>query len=128
MINRKFKIQRMKYGYALGFIFSLLLTGLGVRVGPVLAHGSQELLTAISRQIGQTMQALTSYIFQQRTEVQINGETKSVQLVQVAFGPDKQPLITPISSQPSGDTERGLRGRIKEKKAEEMKEEIQKLV
>ncbi len=74
------------------------------------------------------MQALTGYSYQQRTEVQVKGETKSVQLSQVAFDPNKQPLITPISVEPPEDTGRGLRGRIKEKKAEEMKEEVQKLV
>jgi hypothetical protein len=128
MIKRKFKTQQIIYGCAAGFIFSLLLAALVLRAAPAYAQGSQELLTAITQQMGRSMQALTSYSYQQRTEVQVDGETKSVQVVQVAFGPDKQPLITTISSQPSGDTGFGLRARIKERKAEEMKEEVENLV
>ena len=117
-MNKKFKFQQTNYVCASSLVLLLLLTLLALRVAPVYAQGSRELLTNISQQIGQSMQALIGYSYQQRTEVQVNGETKSVRLVQVAFGPDRQPLITPISSQPPEETERGLRGRIKEKKAE----------
>lgn len=89
---------------------------------------NHQILSSIGQKIIQSMQTLTNYSYQQRTEVQVSGETKSVQLSQVAFGPEKQPLITPISSQPSGNTGRGLRGLIKRKKIKEMKEEVSGLV
>ena len=99
-----------------------------VDVAPVYAQAGQELIGAVTQQMGQSMQALTGYSYQQRTEVQVKGETKSVQLSQVAFGPNRQPMITPLSEEPAEKKEHGLRGRIKEEKAAEMKEEIQQLV
>ena len=128
MKKKGFKIQQMECVYASKVILLLLLSLLLLTIAPAYAQTGQELLAAIAQQMGRSMQALTGYSFQQRTDVQINGETKSVQVVQVAFGPDKRPLITPISSQPSGGTGVGLRGRIKEKEAEEMKKEVQNLV
>ncbi|HAM53465.1 MAG TPA: hypothetical protein DCP92_23250 [Nitrospiraceae bacterium] len=92
MIKKKLEIHQMKYMYVLRFIPLLLLTMFVLRVAPACAQGNQDLLTAISKQMGQSMQALTGYSYQQRTEVQVNGETKSVQLAQVAFRPNKQPL------------------------------------
>lgn len=128
MAKRSPKIRWMHYMYGFGFILLLMLVMSATHVSPAHAQGSQELLTAISQQMGQSMQALTDYSYQQRTEVQVNGETKSVQLSQVAFGPDKQPLITPLSQQPSDDTGFGLRGRIKEHKEDEMEQQIQQIV
>jgi hypothetical protein len=94
-------------------------------------RGPEELkiLAQVGIQIGENMKALTGYSFQQRTAVNLEGEQKNVTLVQVAFGPGGQPLITTLSSQPSEDLGRGpLRRKIKEEKIEEMKDEIEQVV
>ncbi len=50
-------------------------------------------------------------------------------LVQVAFGPDRQPLITTLSSEPPEKLRGGpLRRHIEEDKAKEMKGEIEQVV
>jgi hypothetical protein len=128
MIKKKIKIQKVKCVTISGSLVLLLLSVFALRAVPACAQGSQELLTAITQKMGQSMQALTGYSYKQRTEVQIKGETKSVALVQVAFGPDKKPIVTTLSSQPSEDTGRGLRGRIRKEKADEMKEAVQELI
>ena len=67
---------------------------------PAQSTQNLEMLALVGAQMAENMKALTGYTFQQRTAVQINGELKNVKLVQVAFGPDRQPLITTLSSEP----------------------------
>ena len=122
------EMRKLKHVDASGAISFLFLAMLVLGAVPACAQESQELLATISQQVGRSMQSLTGYSFQRRTEVQVDGDTKSVQLVQVAFGPDRQPLVTPIGAPPPEDTGFGLRGLIEKRKAEEMKEEVRNLV
>jgi hypothetical protein len=94
-------------------------------------RGPEELkiLAQVGLQIGENMKALTGYSFQQRTAVNQDDEQKNVTLVQVAFGPGGQPLITTLSSQPPEDLGRGpLRRKIKEEKIEEFKDMVEQVV
>ena len=94
---------------------------MGTGAGTVHAEDLQ-ILAQVGLQMGENMQALTGYTFQQRTAVQINGELKNVKLVQVAFGPDRQPLITTLSSEPPEELRGGpLMRHIEEDKTKEMK-------
>jgi hypothetical protein len=88
-----------------------------------------EILSQVGMQIGQNMQGLTNYAFQQRTAVTVDGEPKGVTLVQIAFGPDNRPITTTLSAPPPPDTGRGpLRRAIKEQKIDEMKDTIEQIV
>jgi hypothetical protein len=87
-----------------------------------------QVLAAVGLQMGENMQALTGYTFQQRTAVQINGEPKGVTLVQIAFGPDHRPMATTLSSPPDDVSGGPLMRRIKERKMEEAKGEIEQAV
>jgi hypothetical protein len=88
-----------------------------------------QILAQVGLQMGENMQALTGYTFQQRTAVQINGELKNVTLVQVAFGLDRQPLITTLSSEPPEKLSGGpIRRHIEEDKINEMKGTIEQVV
>ena len=88
-----------------------------------------QILAQVGMQMGENMQALTGYTFQQRTAVQVNGETKNVTLVQVAFGPDRNPMMTTISSEPPEKLSGGpIRRHIEEDKINEMKGTIEQVV
>jgi hypothetical protein len=96
---------------------------------PAQSTQNLEVLAQIGLQMGQNMQALTGYTFQQRTATQINGELKNVTLVQVAFGPDRQPLLTTLSSEPPEKLSGGpLRRHFEEEKIKEMKGTIEQVV
>jgi hypothetical protein len=108
---------------------------LGVLLAPASAQAPAqstqniEVLALVGAQMGENMKALTGYTYQQRTAVQIDGETKNVKLVQIAFGPDSQPLITTLSSEPPEQLSGGpIRRHIEEKKINEMKDTIEQVV
>lgn len=96
---------------------------------PAQSTQNLEVLALVGAQMGENMRALTGYTYQQRTAVQINGELKNVKLVQVAFGPDRQPLVTTLSSEPPEKLSGGpIRRHIEEDKINEMKETIEQVV
>jgi hypothetical protein len=87
------------------------------------------LLAAIGKQAGANLQALMTYTYQQRVQVQVNGEDKGTTLVEIAFGPGGKLLVTPISSTPPQGRQRiGLRGAIQKDMEEKEKQEIDGLV
>jgi hypothetical protein len=96
---------------------------------PAQSTKNLEVLALIGAQMGENMKALTGYSFQRRTAVTVNGEQKNVTLVQVAFGPDRQPLITTLSSEPPEQLRGGpFMRRIEENKIAEMKGEIEQVM
>jgi len=100
-------------------------------VVPCFAQPAQnlEILAQVGLQMGENMEALTGYTYQSRTAVMINGELKNVKLVQVAFGPDRKPLVTTLSSEPPEELHGGpFRRKIEEDKINQMKGEIEQVV
>jgi hypothetical protein len=132
MLRTRCEGQKRKCGYALSIVplalLAVLCGALPAFVQAAPDTVNRQILSAIGQKMVESMQAFTGYSYQQRTEVQVNGETKSVELSQISFDPSKQPLITPISVQPPADEGRGLIGRIKRKKLKEMREEVAGLV
>jgi hypothetical protein len=132
MLKEKCKGQKERGEFALWLIplwlLAVLLSAFPASAQVEPGSVSHQILSSIGVKMVESMKALTDYSYQQRTAVQVNGETKSVTLSQVAFDPNKQPLITVISVQPPEDTGRGLRGMIKKEKIKEMKEEVAGLV
>ena len=113
------------------FAVAVFILALHVSVGAETPGRSTEelqILGQIGIQIAENTAALTGYTYQQRTAVKINGETKNVTLVQVAFGPDRKPLVTTLSSEPPETLSGGpVRRAIEEKKINEMKGMIQQV-
>lgn len=116
--------------------FLLIIVALVVAVSvparaqaPAQSTRNLEVLALIGAQMGENTKALTGYSFQRRTAVTINGEQKNVTLVQVAFGPGGQPLITTLSSEPPEQLSGGpLRRHMEENKIAEMKGEIEQVM
>jgi hypothetical protein len=122
----------MKMKVYVSLIMSVIVVAMFVPAwaqAPTRTQEDLQILAQIGLQIGESMQNLTNYSFQQRTAVQIDGELKNVTLVQIAFGPDNRPITTTISSEPPEDLGRGpLRRAIKEKSIDEMKGMIGQVV
>jgi hypothetical protein len=96
---------------------------------PLNPASAKPLVAGIGKQLGTNLQALMTYTYQQRVQVQVNGEDKGTTLVEVAFGPDGKPLVTPLSSTPpQGRQRHGLRGDIQKSMEGEAKQEIDGLV
>src|SRR5512147_2079129 len=89
----------------LGLILGL--TAGALAQAPAQSTQNLETLAMIGLQMGESMKALTGYTFQRRTAVTINGEQENVTLVQVAFGPGGQPLVTTLSSEPQKELRGG---------------------
>lgn len=96
---------------------------------PLSPAADKPLLAAVAKQTGANLQALVTYTYQQRVQVQIGGEDKGTTLVEIAFGPDGKPIVTPMSSTPpQGRQRHGLRGAIQKNMEEDAKKEIDGLV
>jgi len=122
----------MKTGMATIVVITLIV---GAMVMPAWAQAptqstqNLEVLALVGAQMAANMKALKGYTFQQRTAAQINGELKNVKLVQVAFTPQGETLVTTLSSEPPEQLHGGpFMRHIEEDKAKEMKGEIEQVV
>ncbi|HME44654.1 MAG TPA: hypothetical protein VKF36_16310 [Syntrophorhabdales bacterium] len=122
----------MKTGMATIVVMTLIV---GTMVMPAWAQAptqstqNLEVLAMVGAQMGANMRALKGYTFQQRTAAQVNGELKNVKLVQVAFTPQGETLVTTLSSEPPEQLHGGpFMRHIEEDKAKEMKGEIEQVV
>src|ERR1041385_6850984 len=107
----------------------LLSVGMGALIGlSALPTPAQTKTNTASSPAQANAAALRQYQWKLRTEVQRNGETKSVQVALVRFDNNGQMQTTPISKTPEPDLPKfGLRKAIAEKKFKEFKETVQQL-
>jgi hypothetical protein len=85
----------------------------------------QERVAEIRQASAQNKQLLAQYTWQEQQTVSVKGEVKKQTMYQVRMGPDGKPLKAQTSpeQQPSnGGRDRGLRGRVKEKKIGEFEQ------
>jgi hypothetical protein len=113
-----------------GCLLSLL-----VAPGPGQDAGKQQLqqkLIAVKQSLDQSKTLLRQYSWTETTEVSLKGEVKKREQKECRYGADGQVVKTPIggSSQQvqSGGRKGGLKGRIVERKVEEMKEYLDRVV
>lgn len=90
------------------------------------APALQEKLAAAKASAAQNQLALRSYTWVEKTDLSLKGEVKNTKLNSCRYGPDGKVQKTPIGDPPPPAAKKpGLRGRVIEKKKEEMKEELQ---
>ena len=88
--------------------------------------GLQEKLAAAKASAAQNQLALRSYTWVEKADLSLKGEVKNSKLNSCRYGPDGKVQKTPIGDPPPPPAKKpGLRGKIIEKKKEEMKEELQ---
>ena len=84
----------------------------------------QEKLAAIKQSLAQNQASLRTYSWTETTQVSLKGEVKKVLQNSCRYGPDGKIAKTPIGGE-GGESEkhrRGLRGKIVEKKVDELKD------
>ena len=87
--------------------------------------GLQEKLAAAKQAAAQSQQALRSYTWIQKTELSFKGEVKNTKIESCRYGPDGKLQKSVVQEPPPAQKKPGLRGKVVEKKKEEMKEELE---
>ncbi|HEY6270937.1 MAG TPA: hypothetical protein VIX19_02965 [Terriglobales bacterium] len=83
----------------------------------------QQRLAEVKQATAENKQALSHYAWQQQETIAVKGNVKDTKTFQVHLGPDGKPQKVEMENVPqSSGPDRGIKGRIKEKKTEEYKE------
>jgi hypothetical protein len=104
---------------------ALLGMGLALCAGDSEAQDLQQKVAAAKQAAAQNQQALHAYSWVEKTEIALKGEVKNTKLESCRYGPDGKVQKTLLSAPPEPQKQRGLKGRMVEKKTEEMKGEMQ---
>jgi len=95
--------------------------------GGLLADALKEKLAAVKQAAAANQAALRQYGWSESIQVSLNGEVKTTKQMSCRYGPDGKPQCTPVGPPPQQQQERGLRGRIAEKKKEEFTDYMQQV-
>ena len=88
----------------------------------------QQKVTALKESVAKNQQALRQYNWIQKTQLSLKGEVKSTKVEACRYGPDGEVQKTPVSEPPPREKKRGLKGRMIEKKVDEMKDYMERTV
>jgi hypothetical protein len=116
---------------ALGFLFTVVSLALASSAFSQEGEANpklQEKLAALKQAITKNQQALHRYTWTENQETIFKGETKSTKQSQCQYGPDGKVQKTSLGgSQPPPQQQRGLKGRIIEKKKDEMQDYMERV-
>ena len=85
----------------------------------------QQKLMALKQSAAENKQRLHQYQWVETQQITLKGEQKPERVFQCSYGPNGQVQKIPMGAQQQQPDKRGLRGRIVEKKTEEMKDYMQ---
>jgi hypothetical protein len=113
-------------------VFCSLLTVLMIPNRPFRAQELTQLLqqkvAALKQSIAANQQELRQYSWIQKTQLSLKGEVKATKIEQCRYGPDGKVQKTLLSEPQEQKKKRGLRGKIVEKKVDEMKDYLERSV
>ena len=95
--------------------------------GGLIAQAVQEKLEAVKQHAAANKEALSKYAWTESIQVAVNGEVKTTREMSCRYGPDGKPQCSPLGPPPQQQQERGIRGRIAEKKKEEFQDYMQQV-
>ena len=95
--------------------------------GGLLAEALKEKVEALQQHATANRAALRQYQWTENVQVAVNGEVKTTKQLACRYGADGKPQCAPIDPAPQPQEQRGLRGRIAEKKKEEFTEYMQQV-
>ncbi len=95
--------------------------------GGLLAEALKEKVEAAQQHAVANRAALRQYAWTENVQVAVNGEVKTTKQMSCRYGPDGKPQCTPMGPPPQQQEQRGLRGRIAEKKKEEFTDYLQQV-
>jgi hypothetical protein len=95
--------------------------------GGLLAEALKDKVEALQQHAAANRAALQKYGWTENVQVAVNGEVKTTKQMSCRYGPDGKPQCTPMGPPPQQQEQRGIRGRIAEKKKEEFTEYLQQV-
>jgi hypothetical protein len=95
--------------------------------GGMMAEALKEKLAAVKASAAANKAALRQYTWSESIQVAVNGEVKTTKQRSCRYGPDGKPQCAPVGPPPQQEQQRGLRGRIAEKKKEEFTDYMQQV-
>jgi len=107
-----------------GYALAILALTLAAQ-SPAEAQDMQQKVAAAKQAAAQNQKALRSYSWIEKTELSLKGEVKNTKIESCRYGPDGSVQKTPIQEPPPQQQQRGLKGRVIEKKTGEMKEDME---
>ena len=118
--------QILKTSLSLGLFCSLALTqSLNAQGGN---PAVQQKVEAFKQAQAMNKQALQHYSWTETTQLSLKGEVKSTKVEGCQYGPNGQVQKTVISQPPPPQQTRGVKGRVIEKKTDEMKDYMEQAV
>jgi hypothetical protein len=107
--------------------FSLTVVAVaGVTGSSILAQDLQQKLAGAKESAAHNQQVLRTYTWVEKTELSLKGEVKNTKIESCRYGPDGKVQKTPMTEPPAPQKkQRGLKGKVIEKKTGEMKEELE---
>jgi len=109
----------------------MLLLGLPTFTVAQMGAGSsnelQQKIMALKQAAAANKQRLKQYQWVETSQITLKGEQKPEKVYQCSYGPNGQVQKIPMGAQPQQQQQRGLRGRVVEKKTEEMKDYMQQV-
>jgi hypothetical protein len=113
---------------ALVGVLSLCVPGVAQQQGGgMVADALRQKLEAVKVAAVANKAALQQYTWTENIQVALNGEVKQAKQMACRYGPDGTPQCQPLGPPPQAQQQRGLRGRIAEKKKEEFTDYMQQV-
>src|SRR6266851_6749368 len=116
--------------FALGFLFIAFLMALA---SPTFSQGAganpqlQQKVAELKQSVAKNQQALHGYSWTETRETIFKGETKSTKQSQCQYGPDGKVQKTSLGGSQPPPQQRGLKGRMIEKKKDEMQDYMERV-
>ena len=88
----------------------------------------QEKVAAFKQSTTENQKALRQYAWTENTQLSLKGEVKSSKVEGCRYGPDGKVQKTPLSAPPPKKEMRGLKKKVVEKKTDEMKDYMERVV
>ena len=107
---------------------ALVGLSLALAAGSVGAQDLQQKVAAAKQAAAKNQQALRAYTWTETTQVVVKGDVKSTKVESCRYGPDGQVQKTPVSEPPPPEKQRGLKGKMIEKKTAELTDEMKSAV
>jgi hypothetical protein len=122
--------RNLNMEYALVFSLTAVLLAAASPAHPQVAGANsllQEKVAAVKQSVARNQQALRGYTWMETQETIFKGETKSTKQSQCQYGPDGKVQKTSLGGSQPPPEQRGLRGRIVEKKKDEIKDYMERV-
>jgi hypothetical protein len=88
----------------------------------------QQKVAAFKESLAENQKALHQYSWVETTQLSLKGEVKSTKTEACRYGPDGKVQKTPLSAPPAKKEMRGLKKKVVEKKTDEMKDYMERVV